>query len=233
MPRKTRTIPTRKQIFTVAIILSLVMYLAGVFSGLYANKIMEKQVEEDLSFLKGYTDIASLDLKNMLLQQQLIEELPNTCKSTAIYLASLRKQLEPYWEKLPARVEEYDKKGRITEQYITLKREYIRLSLRIWLIARKNSELCESNLTPILYFYNGECETCVRQGEIFDELNLEMNKLNKSVVVFPIDESFEDDNVYLLKKYYNVSSVPTLVVKNKIMKAKKIPADKIIEIINN
>ena len=70
MPRKTRTIPTRKQIFTVAIILSLVMYLAGVFSGLYANKIMEKQVEEDLSFLKGYTDIASLDLKNMLLQQQ-------------------------------------------------------------------------------------------------------------------------------------------------------------------
>ncbi|MBU0614883.1 MAG: hypothetical protein KJ601_02220 [Nanoarchaeota archaeon] len=231
MAKKSRVLPTRKQIFTLAIVLSLFMYLAGVFSGLFANKIMEKKVEEDIGFLTSYTDIASLDLKNMLLQQLLIDQLPNTCRSTEIYLDNLRKQLEPYWEKLPARMESYDKQGKATEQYLSIKREYIRLSLRIWLIAKQNSERCDSSLTPILYFYSGECDTCVRQGEIFDELNQNMKEVNQSVVVFPIDLNFEDDNVYFLKKYYNVTSVPTLIVGNTIMRANIIPAKNIVQVI--
>ena len=230
---KAKILPTRKQIFTVAIVLSLIMYLLGVFSGLFANKIMEERVEEDIEFLKSHNDVASLDLKNMLLQQLLIDQLPNECKSSKIYLENLRKQLEPYWQKLPARLEAYDKTGKITEEYITLKREYIRLSLRMWLLTKKNYEKCNSDLIPILYFYDKDCQTCTRQGEIFDELKIEMENINKSLVVFHIDQNFEDDNVYLLKEYYNITSVPSVITENKIISGEIISLNKLIEIIED
>jgi len=233
MPKKVKTIPTRKQILTIAIVLSLIMYLLGVFSGLFANKIMEQKVEEDIEFLKNYNDVASLDLKNMLLQQLLIDQLPNDCKSSNIYLENLRKQLDPYWQKLPARLEAYDKTGKITPEYISLKREYIRLSLRIWLLTRKSYEDCNSDLVPILYFYDKDCQTCTRQGEIFDQLKIEMEDVNKSLVVFPIDQNFEDDNVYLLKEYYNITSVPSVIIKNKIISGDIISLNKLIEIIED
>lgn len=228
-----KSIPSRRSIIALAVILSIIMYLAGVFSGLYANKIIEKKVEEDISFLRNYMDIASLDLKNMILLQLLMEQMQDKCLFSEIYLSNLRNQLEPYWQKLPPRLETYDRSRKITPEYITLKREYVRLSLRIWLIAKKNNEECDSNLVPVLYFYSGDCQTCVKQGEIFDELNVKMKKINKSLVVFPIDKNFEDDSVYLLKKYYNITHVPTVVIGNKVITGKVISSDKMIDVIEN
>jgi len=225
--------PTRRPIIALAIILSLVMYFAGVFSGIYANKIIERKVGEDIAFLKSYMDLSSLDFKNMLLLQLLMDQMPDKCRSSEIYLTNLRNLLEPYWQKLPSRLESYEREGKITEEYKTLKREYIRLSLRIWIIARKNYKNCNSNIVPVLYFYNNDCKTCVRQGEIFDELKDEMKKIGKNLVVFPIDKDFDDDNVYLLKEYYNITSVPTAIIEDKVLTGETIPLNKLFELIKS
>ena len=42
----------RKAIIIVAIIVSLFLYLAGVFSGLYANKIFEERTEQNLNLIR-------------------------------------------------------------------------------------------------------------------------------------------------------------------------------------
>src|SRR3989338_3027683 len=165
-----REMPSRRSIIIVATIISIIIYALGVFSGLYANKIIDKKVQEDLGFLKSYIDVYSLDLKNMLIMQSLSEQIEDKCLFSSLYLDKLREQLEPFWQKLPARLESYDREGEKSAEYDTLKREYIRLSLRIWLIAKQNYEHCSSDLVPILYFYDSTCKTCIRQGEIFDAL---------------------------------------------------------------
>ena len=66
-----KKIPSAKSLILLAITLSIIMYLAGVFSGLYANKVLEikvgediEKVEQDVDILKSYTDSAALEAKN-------------------------------------------------------------------------------------------------------------------------------------------------------------------------
>lgn len=213
---------SRKALVLTAIAISLLMYAAGVLSGLYANKILELKIEhkvkEDVSFLKDYMDDSSLDLKNILLLQSYMDHVNDTCKFSSLYLSNLYEQLGPFWQKLPARLESYEKNAEVSEEYDSLKREYVRLTLRIWLIANHNLRKCKgASFTPVLSFYTKECDTCVAQGEILDHFKEQMNLKNKTVVIFPIDLEFPDDTVYLLAQYYNITTAPTIVVNEKVL----------------
>jgi hypothetical protein len=216
--------PSKRSILLIAIVLSIVIYLLGVFSGLYANKVLEikvgediGKVEENVSLLKNYIDTYALDLKNVLLLQLFIDNIEDSCKFSDLYIDNLHTQLEPFWTKLPSRLEAYERSTtEYPDEYNSLKREYTRLSLRIWLTTQNSINRCNtSDFIPILYFYSRDCEECVEQGEIFDEFKEAMLKRNKRVIVFPIDLLFEDDTVYLLKQYYEIESAPTIVINNK------------------
>ncbi len=210
------------------------MYFAGLFSGIYANKVFEYKVKadigKDIDFLKDYIDSSALDLKNILLLQFFMDNIEESCQFSELYLSNLHSQLEPYWQRLPSRLEAYEKDNSESEEYITLKREYIRLSLRIWLIAWDHYKKCDDPaFVPILYFYSKDCETCVEQGEILDSFKEQLELRNKSVVVFSIDESFEDDTVYLLKQYYGLTKFPAVILNNKIFQQDIIPLETLIE----
>jgi thiol-disulfide isomerase/thioredoxin len=225
-------IPSKRSIIILAVVLSLIMYFAGVFSGLFANKVVEEKVEDDVDFLKSYVDVSSVDLKNNFLLQLFLDNIDDDCKFSNLYLNNLREQFEPYWDKLPSRLEAYEKdRQKFTDEYLSLKREYIRLSLRFWLIAMNNYQQCNSTeFVPILYFYSNECEDCVKQGENFDLLK--ENEKNHTIVVFPIDVDFEDDSVYLLKQYYNITSVPTTIVREDVYKGKLVSPEELAGSIN-
>ena len=220
-------IPGKRTIIILAVVLSIVMYSMGVLSGLFANKVIEEKVkvdigkvEQDIDLLKTYIDTSSLDLKNMLLLQFFTENIDDSCDFSNLYMEHLNSQLGPYWERLPARLEEYEKSNKVNDEYIALKREYIRLSLRIWLTAWSNYKACDStNFVPLLYFYSKDCKTCVKQGEVLDIFRENMLKRDKRIIGFPVDESFEDDTVYLLKQYYNITSVPAIVIVDKVMQS--------------
>ncbi len=118
---------------------------------------------------------------------------------------------------LPKRLEEYDKYAAESGEYMSLKREYIRLSLRFWLSAKNNYEACgNSKFIPILYFYSKDCNDCITQGEKFDEFNALMKKGNWTVLVFPIDGDFQEDTISLLKRFYNITKYPAVVINRKI-----------------
>jgi|TARA_B100001971_G_C18149413_1_gene514964 thiol-disulfide isomerase/thioredoxin len=220
---------SKKAIIIVAVIASILIYAIGVFSGLYANKLIKQRVETDINFLRSYTDVSTLDLKNMLLLQFFNDNLDD-CKFSEISVSQLHEQLYPYWQRLPKRLEAYEMDGVVTEEYITLKREYIRLSLRIWLIALNNYRECDTtNFIPLLYFYSQDCETCVRQGQILDAFNKEGLYADKNVVVFPIDGYFEDDTVYLLRQYYNITQFPAIIVNDNVLQKEVVTVKDILD----
>lgn len=218
----------QKKLLFIIFIASVLLYLAGVFSGLYANKIFESRIGQDIGFLKTYVDSSALDLKNIQLQHYLIDnfEEENQCKVLDIYLKNLHSQLHSFWEVLPERLEEYDKIQTPSSEYIALKREYIRLSLRVWLTARKNYYQCNSTeFLPILYFYSKDCDLCVQQGREFDRFK--DNLVNQTSIIFPIDLDFEDDTVFLLKTYYNITKVPAIIIDNKLAQGQIVSEDAI------
>lgn len=227
---------TRKKIIVIAIVLSILLYGAGVFSGLIANKLIEKQVKQDVGNLKGFVDNSALDIKNIQLQMLFMEdfEAENKCEFMEIYLDHLNSQLTTYWEVLPSRIEEYDKKSELSDDYISLKREYIRFSLRYWLIAEKRHRLCSNEkLIPVLYFYTKECVDCVVQGEQFDRFGQMIKAQNKTLIVFPIDARFNDDMIFIIRKYYNITSFPATVIKGNVIQGQVYSAEQLSSIKEN
>jgi hypothetical protein len=203
----------RGKLILLVLVLSLVLYGAGVLSGLFANQLLEHRVTTNLTLLREYIDSSALDVKNIQLQQLFVEDFQEgSCDFRELYLTHLEAQLSTYWDRLPARLEEFDARNLSSDDYIGLKREYIRHSLRMWLIAANTERDCPgTKFLPILYFYSAACKDCVQQGESFDEFKRVMDARNMTVIVFPIDINYWDDTVYLLVQYYNVTEVPAIV----------------------
>jgi len=200
-------------------------------SGLFANKILKnkvdsdlQEIDKDLQDIKSVIDTSALDIKNLMLQQTFLDNFEEeNCRFLDIYTDHLYSQISSYWQVLPQRLEEHDKETRQTNEYIAIKREYIRLSLRFWLTAQKSHRECNNNeMIPILYFYSKDCENCVEQGVNFDMFSLEMQKQNKTILIFPIDGEFPEDTVFLLKRYYNISKYPTVIIDKNVIHGKVI-----------
>ena len=221
----------RRNVIILTVVLSIILYLAGVISGLYANKIIEQKLsvklDTEVNTLKNLVDNQALDIKNVLLQQFYIENFnDNSCKFREIYLNHLYSQLNYYWEKLPARLELYEKTTPPSDNYNALKREYIRFLLRVWLIANKNYYECDNkNFLPILYFYTKDCANCVQQGEQFDRFNAMMKQLNTTLIVIPIDGNFNEDTIYLMQQFYNIKSYPAVIVNNTLIQGHVVTAE--------
>ncbi len=221
----------RKKTYIIlfAILASVILYLAGVFSGLYANKILKEATEKDiynlkektskdLGALQSYIDFLDINLKSMQLEQTFRETLTSEqmCSFSMISLNELLNQLGYYWDRLPYRIEEYEKYNELSEDYKLLKQQYAHLSIRTWILARNQYEKCSMNVTHGLYFYSADCKECVEQGEQLDELNNKVRSSGKEMVMFPIDFYMDEPIVSNLKKYYGISSTPAIIINDKV-----------------
>jgi len=140
----------RGSIIVIVIIISIVLYLAGVFSGLFANNIIKKETQQNIDILKketesylseleNYIEFLDTNLKSMQLEETFAETLTpeEKCDFFQISLNELVGQLGYYWDRLPYRLEEYEKNNILTDEYILLKEQYTHLSIRIWILAKK------------------------------------------------------------------------------------------------
>lgn len=228
----------RKVIILTAVIVSIILYFTGVFSGLYANKIFEErtkenienvreeskrdiwfiksETEEELEDLRNYVDLLELNMKTMQLEQIFVETLSEEkiCDFSSITIESLLNQLAYFWDKLPYRIEEFETQNELSEEYLQLKKQYTQHSIKTWIYVRNKHNLCKTTYIPILYFYSNQCEDCIKQGEELDGLKIQ--EKGKGVLVFTIDINSEDIMVRYIKEFYNVTQAPSLIIKDRV-----------------
>ena len=237
--------PKRRHIIFFAIIISVILYLAGVFSGLYANKLVKESTQKDifnlktetskdLELLQNYIDFLDSNLKDMQLEQTFIETLNDEqrCIFSSISLNDLFSQLSYYWSKLPYRIEEYEKYNELSEEYKTLKKQYAHVSIRTWILARSQYEKCNINLIHGLYFYSADCDECVKQGEQLDTLGRNIKQQGTEIIMFPIDFYLKEPIVENLKKYYNIKLTPAIVINDKVLQGRLFTASELFKAAN-
>ena len=237
--------PKRRYIIFFAIIISAILYLSGVFSGLYANKLIKESTQKDifnlktetskdLGLLQNYIDFLDSNLKDMQLEQTFIETLSDEqrCIFSSISLNDLFSQLSYYWSKLPYRIEEYEKYNELSEEYKTLKKQYAHVSIRTWILARSQYKKCNINLIHGLYFYSADCEECVKQGEQIDILGRNIKQQGAEIIMFPIDFYLKEPIVENLKKYYNIKSTPAIVINDKVLQGRLFTASELFKAAN-
>ena len=237
--------PKRRYIILFAIITSIILYLSGVFSGLYANKLIKESTQKDifnlktetskdLELLQNYIDFLDSNLKDMQLEQTFIETLNDEqrCIFSSISLNDLFSQLSYYWSKLPYRIEEYEKYNELSEEYKTLKKQYAHVSIRTWILARSQYEKCSIDLIHGLYFYSADCDECVKQGEQLDILGRNTKQQGTEIIMFPIDFYLKEPIVENLKKYYNIKSTPAIVINDKVLQGRLFTASELFKAAN-
>lgn len=241
-------------IIVVAVIISIVLYLAGVYSGLYANKVLEQKTQqeiakikseskkefgdlksetkEDLDLLRNYINLLELNLKTLQFEQSFVATLDHDqmCAFSSITLSELLKGLGFYWDKLPYRIEEYEKDNILSDEYIALKKQYTQASIRTWILARNKARSCEMSFSPVLYFYSNDCSECISQGEQLDKLKSLAFQDSNQILVFTVDLNADDTVVTYLKEYYDITSAPSIIINDKAYQGRLFSADELFKV---
>ena len=230
----------RTGVIALAVIISVVLYLAGVFSGIYANKSVKEETREDIKALKEetrqyldlmqkYVDFLDVNLRNLQLEQNFAESLnrEQMCNFLSISLNQLISQLNFYWSRLPYRIEEYEKNNAVSKEYLILKGQYEYLSIRTWIIAKNQYERCGMKVIHGLYFYSGNCTVCVREGEQIDKLSRNIASEGSKLIMFPVDFNSEQGIVKNLEEYYNITSTPAIIINYKVFQGRLFAAEEL------
>lgn len=196
-----------KEKYILAGIITLGVFLLGLFLGLaiegkrvnYIESISKKQNLEFSSLQIQYAFIDQLSQeKNCLAVQKTFEQNINNLESTRI------------------RLENFGREAKLNKNELDiLKNEYLLAQIKYWLLAERTRILCDTDTVSILYFFSDEteCPDCDRQSFILTYLK---EKFEDKLLIFSFDSKFESEPmVPLLKKTYNVTDYPTLVIGGK------------------
>ena len=114
------------------------------------------------------------------------------------------------------RLENFDREATLNKNELELlKNEYILAQIRYWLLAERTRKLCGSDIVSILYFVSDEkeCPDCDKQAFVLTYLK---KKFKDKLLVFSFDSKFESEPmISLLKKAYNITTYPTIVIEDK------------------
>ncbi|MEM4295193.1 MAG: hypothetical protein QXS91_00035 [Candidatus Anstonellales archaeon] len=95
-----------------------------------------------------------------------------------------------------------------------LRNLYYLTNFKLYLLTREYKEVCQQNLSNILFFYVAfkDCPECKVQGNVLDVIREKCD--NAAVFAFPIDvKGLSPLNVIV--SYYNITSAPTLIIDDK------------------
>jgi len=195
-----------KRRYVLAAILTLMMFLLGVMLGLVIESkrvvyIQKQAKQQELDFLSLQLQYQYVD---QLGQEKNCPAIAKTLDETVTRLESARRRLEGYTQTANINKEEFK----------ILQRDYTLAQIRYWLLAKRTQKLCNTELATIIYFFSDDkdCPGCNEQSFVLTYLK---KRLKDRLLNFVIYEKQEEPMVATLKKSYNITTYPTLIVEDK------------------
>ena len=199
---KIRRVSTDK--YVVAAIITIGIFLFGLLLGLYIES-------KRATYIETIGKEQNLNYNSLQLQYAFMDQLSKeeNCDAVAKTFEDNIKELETTRERL----EKFDEKSRLNkDDFNLLRRDYVLAQIRYWLLAKRTKDVCNREITTVLYFYsdNVECPDCGKQAFVLTYLK----KLFKDkLLVFSFDSKQQDEPmVNILRHTYNLTTFPTLII---------------------
>ena len=195
-----------EKLLIIAIIITTLLFMGGVFTGLTISKQKLGTLEERM------LDITT-DIQNFQLQFLFFDVLGD--KAACPLLSATLADINQDSYDVGIRLTNYDpnKELEALEDYTTLKKEYSRLLIGYWLLSNKLGDSCEEGTNTIVYFYSENCVDCDNQGFVLDYLK---RKYGNRVLIFALDADLDEPSVQTLKEYYQIEKYPGLIINGKL-----------------
>ncbi|RLJ02895.1 MAG: hypothetical protein DRP11_02355 [Candidatus Aenigmatarchaeota archaeon] len=191
----------------MALIISTLIFLSGVFFGWSINK-------EKISYMKGQIDDLNNDLEAFQLEFLFLNFIGEN--ATCPLLQNRIIQINQQSYELGNRIQNYenDEEFKDMKSLDELKRDYYRLLIRYWLLSKKMDSACKSQgSVSVLYFFSRNCSMCDEESFL---LTYFKKKLNEKLLVFALDSDFDDPFIKVLKDYYGISEYPSVVIEDNL-----------------
>jgi len=205
----------KNKIYLIAGLTSIILYIVGIFTGAAIYQYTQSKTNQEFDILRseiyGYEDdLNSIELEMLYLASSQGEL---GCKLILTSLNRVQSDLGYFWDNLPQKLEVYERDNSPDENYELLKKEYMTISLKAWLLSLSLKEKCGLDSTPLLYFYSRNCDDCVEQGEIIDSVRVE-----RDLKVYTIDLNLDSDIVSTIKEAYGIQTAPSLLIDENVYK---------------
>jgi hypothetical protein len=202
----------RNRIYMFAALSSIALYMVGVFSGALIYSFTEDKISSQFDNIYSEIDNYNNDLESIKFQQLYLSSNQELgCGFAIASLKELHNEFQYFWEKLPDKLEVYDKYYPIDEEYENIKRKYMEVSIKAWLLSLSVKDKCGESVVPILYFYSGDCEKCIEQGYILDNIRNDTN-----AITYTVDLDLDLEAINIIKETYNITKVPSLLINDKV-----------------
>ena len=196
-----------KKRYLLALVLTSFIFIFGLMLGIVIENART-------SYLEEFSIKQALDYKSLQLQYEYIDQLgaEGNCEAISKTFDHAVESLENARERL----EEYNQESTFNKgEYDALKREYTLAQLRYWLLAEKTKELCDMELSTVVYFYSTKerCPECEQQAFILTYLK---KIFDDKLLNFAIDGEYEGElMIEILKDAHEITEFPTILVNNK------------------
>lgn len=203
------------RIISFTLILTLIFYFIGIYMGFkifeffYTKELIEKinylyfQTKSLNEEINSYKEIIFLDFLDKKTKCKLLENIINKVRDYSFDVIA---------KSLPYRVEEYEFKSKLSDEYLKLKSEYMKMMSISYFLTIKYKKECDTNVSTLLYFYSSSCGfDCINQGEELDKLR----EYNIDSYFFIIDKDWNLNEIKILNELFEINSVPSIVINEK------------------
>lgn len=204
----------RKRLLITASVTAIILYSLGALTGYFIQEKVLSRTQEELKKVQEEFFVYKQNLENVQLEQLYLTTYQGdlNCKILVSLINEMQDKLAYFWSKLPTKLEVYEKYSEIQPDYINLKRDYTLLSIRVWLLSLNVKEKCGEEIIPVLYFYSKDCDKCIDQSYVLDN----MKKENPNFSAFIVDYNLDESIVKVIKNVWNVTKVPSFIIGNKL-----------------
>ncbi|MEM5801178.1 MAG: hypothetical protein QW350_02260 [Candidatus Aenigmatarchaeota archaeon] len=192
-----------KKAYIFAAILSFVLYIFGIYTGIILQKNTENSIERKL-------DEIEKSIENTQLEYLYINSLGDkiSCDALKTMVDETNKNLWIIGQEL-VKLESDSNNNR----FMDLKAQYSLLSVRAWILNNYLKSKCKDDNIILLYFYSIPCKDCEKQGKILDDIR--ENELQDKIKIFVLDAGLNLPIINTLKNNYNVTTTPFIIFENK------------------
>lgn len=213
---------SKKHVFWEALVITLVIFLAGLFLGMLieagnSNKISNLYLQSEIS-LNDATATSRL-IENENLDCELIKK-NNIDVANRIYEEAKLLEL-------------YEDSGKLTDSMKLLHKKYDLLRALLWTSNQESLKRCQNyNLIVYLYEYGTEETAKKATQNVWSKILLDIRTQSYNVLLLPIAANQNLTTIEYLTEEYNVTRLPALVINNKQVIYKLEDAKPVLDLLN-
>jgi hypothetical protein len=189
-----------KNTHVTTFLLTTTLFCIGIIIGMSMTRVRVEYLDGGISSLKE--NIEAIELGFLL-----TSTLEN---GSCPYLQSQLDSISELADEVGGRIVSLEKNEQMDNSaYISMKKDFMLIRLKYWILTERFKKNCNSNLTTVLYFYSiRDCDECGDQGTVLDYLQSKVDEL----YIFPVD-AFENLTIMsAIRNIFDIDITPSIVV---------------------